>query len=92
MANIPTLTDEQREALLQRQYGQALAGSEALLIHLGKTYLNQHDKAHLIVEKPPFTEYSLEELQQLLLDRANELAEAQAVADLGQALLLPKAR
>jgi hypothetical protein len=90
MANIPTLTDEQREALLARQLTQALAGSEALLIHLGKSYLNQHDKAHLIVEALPFTDKTVEEIQALLEERALETAELQAVADLNQQLLLPK--
>ena len=90
MATIPTLTDEQREALLARQYQAALAGSEALMIHLGKAYLNQHDKAHLIVEALPYTNLSLEEIQQLLLERAQEVAEQQALADLNQSLLLTK--
>lgn len=91
MANIPTLTDEQREALLARQYQAALAGSEALMVHLGKAYLNQHDRAHLIVERPPFTELSFEQLEQLLLERANETAEQQALADLAASIYLPKA-
>ena len=89
MANIPTLTDEQREALLARQYNQALAGSEALLIHLGKTYLNQHDKAHLIVGAPPFTDRTIEEITELLAQRAQEVAELQAVDALNSQLLLP---
>ena len=88
MATIPTLTDEQREALLARQYQAALAGSEALMVHLGKAYLNQHDKAHLIVEALPYTNLSLEEIQQLLLERAQEVAEQQAVSELSQKLLL----
>jgi hypothetical protein len=89
MANIPTLTDEQREALLARQYTQALAGSEALLIHLGKSYLNQHDKAHLVIEALPFSDKTVEELHELLAQRAQEVAELQAVSDLNQQLLLP---
>lgn len=90
MANIPTLTDEQREALLARQYTQALAGSEALLIHLGKSYLNQHDKAHVMVSPlPPFADLTLDEIQQLLLERATEVAEQQALSDFNHRQLLP---
>jgi hypothetical protein len=72
MPTIPSLTDDERAALLRRQYDFALAGSEALLIHLGKAYLNQHDKAHLTVEAIPYTQHTIEELQNLIEQRAQE--------------------
>jgi hypothetical protein len=51
--NIPTLTEDRRNQLLKRQFQTAMAGSEALQIHLGKAYLGQYDRQHLAVDAIP---------------------------------------
>jgi hypothetical protein len=84
MATIPSLTDEQRTRLLEIQFALAERGSEALAIHLGKAYLNQHDKAHLTVEAIPFTNHTVEELQDLLELRSQEVANGQLLTSIDE--------
>ena len=69
----PTLTDEQKKELLERQFQTAMAGSEALQIHLGKTYLGQHDRTHHTVEAVPYEGLTHEELLDRLAERQREL-------------------
>jgi hypothetical protein len=86
MANIPSLTDAERQRVLEAQLAHALAGSEALLIHLGKAYLNQHDKAHLTVEAIPYTQHTLEELQDLLEQRSRAVEDQRLLGQLHESI------
>jgi hypothetical protein len=86
---IPTLNDEQRARLLEAQYLHAVAGSEALMIHLGKTYLNQHDRQHLVVEAIPFAEANYEQLLEMLAERQRALPDERLCDDLATMMLNP---
>jgi hypothetical protein len=70
----PTLTDEQKDSILQAQFDRAMNGDSILLVHLGKTELAQQEVTKHILEAVPLTELSYEELlkkldeQRLLTD------------------------
>jgi hypothetical protein len=84
MANIPSLTDADRQRVLEAQLAHALAGSEALLIHLGKAYLNQHDKAHLTVEAIPYSQLTLDQIAERIEQRSQEVEQERVLAQLTQ--------
>jgi len=86
MAN-PQFSDEQKETIKQAQLARVRAGSDMMLIHLGKTVLGQAERHHHTVEAIPYTEHSIEELMILLEERARERGEEIALADLNTKLL-----
>jgi len=91
---IPQLTDEQRQHLLQIQFLTAINGSEALMIHLGKAYLNQVDRQHHTVEAIPYNDKNYEQLLDMLEERQLAIPGEQddkLVSDLGMAMVVPKA-
>jgi hypothetical protein len=88
---IPTLNDDQRARLLEAQYAHAVGGSEALMIHLGKAYLNQHDRQHLVVQSIPMGEANYEQLLEMLEERQKAIPDERLCDDLVLSMLNPPA-
>lgn len=88
---IPTLTDEQRRLLLEVQFAHATAGSEALMIHLGKAYLNQIDRQHHTVEAIPYSDKNYEQLLDMLEERQKAIPDERLCDGLAQSMLNPQA-
>jgi hypothetical protein len=85
----PTLTEEQKQQLLDRQFRQAMSGDTILLVHLGKTELGQAETHKHIVEALPFTDRSRDEILDLLAERAKELADQRLIGELVDASFSP---
>lgn len=81
-------TDDEKLRIKQAQLARAMAGSDMMLIHLGKTVLGQQEKQHLTVEAIPFSNHTIEELMVLLEERARERGETIALADFGASQLI----
>jgi hypothetical protein len=83
-----SFTDEEKELIKQAQLARVRAGSDMMLIHLGKTVLGQQEKQHLTIEAIPFSNHTIEELMVLLEERAAERGESIALAEFSATQLI----
>jgi hypothetical protein len=72
-------TEEEKLLIKQAQLARARAGSDFMLTHLGKTVLGQTEKHHHVVEALPYTQHTIDELQDMIEQRARETAAEQLI-------------
>jgi hypothetical protein len=80
----PTLTDDQKQQILDKQFEKALQGDPILLVHLGKAELGQTETTRHEIQPLPMTEYHLEELLEMLEDRRTGISLANTAVHLPQ--------
>jgi uncharacterized protein involved in propanediol utilization len=81
--------EDRKELLKQAQFARAMAGSDIMLTHLGKTVLGQTEKHHHVIEVP-LAQYSREQIIELIAQRSEELGAAALLEDFtAQALIGP---